>query len=175
MYFTNISNNELQQFHEQVKVNLKVRIEDLTNYPFIKTENMDDILKIYPLFYVDKIESTNSNDKVFENKCIICENKPDTTIYFISDENVPVLSLDYSYYTDYENFLVFYLYDGFNSSSLYNVEAEVVLKNDDVVVSELTKYSNRNGVIYLDISKFEFDNISIVFTCNGSSKSFNWD
>jgi hypothetical protein len=60
----------------------------------------DSIYKIYPLFYTGTITSSNSNDKILENKCIICQKtENETFLTFISDENSEIV--DYSEYGTY--------------------------------------------------------------------------
>ena len=174
MYFTDISHRELVKFHNQVKVNFKIKLQDASNIDLFKVETIGDILKVYPLFYCDRIESSNSNDKIMENKCVICENKNDTILYFISDENLPVLNLNYTYYADFIDYLVFYMYDGINGNSLHNVTANCIFKENEEVTKELTFNSDYNGIIYIDTSKFTYDELTIDFNITGTIKRFEW-
>lgn len=174
MYFTNIGYKELQNFHEKIKVNFRIPLRDITDGVLFKKEELEDLLKIYPLFYTDKIESNNANDRVMENKCIICENRNDTILYFIADESIPILSLDYDYYGDFEDYIVFYLYDGVNGNSLHNVTANISFKEENTLIEELELNSNRNGIIYIDTSKFSYDEVNISFSITDKTKTFNW-
>lgn len=174
MYFTNISYKELLEFHNQVKVNFKIKLTDVVNSGLFKVESIGELLKIYPIFYTDRIESTNSNDKIMDNQCIICEDNEDTILYFIADEKLPVLSLEYSYYSDFVNYIVFYLYDGLTGSNIYNATAEFTFKENDEITKELTLNSDRNGIIYLDTTKISYDELTINFKTNGATKTFEW-
>lgn len=174
MYFTNISNRELQQFHEKVKNNFNIRLSEIRSNGLFKVEEMGDLLKVFPLFYTDRIESSNGNDKILENKCVICENKLDTSLFFIVDESIPVLSLDYSYYSDFLNYLVFYVFDGFNGNSLSNVNVKATFKNNDKIVQELEVTTDKKGVVYFNTSKFSFDEVIIVFEVTNVTKTFTW-
>lgn len=93
MYFTDISNEELQTYQKEVIDTFSISLTDaLTSSLFkIETISVGSIYKIYPLFYCDKITSSNKSDKVLENKCIIV-NKTDTETYLkfnniLDDEN----------------------------------------------------------------------------------------
>ena len=174
MYFTNIGYRELQQFHEKVKNNFNIRLSEVTSNGLFKVENMGGLLKIFPLFYSDKIESSNTNDKVLDNKCVICENKTDTSLFFIVDEMIKVLSLDYSYYSDFNTYLVFYLFDGGNGNSLSNVNVTATFKNNDNIVKELELTTDKKGIVYFDTSKFIFNSISITFEVTNVTKTFEW-
>ena len=84
MYFTDISDTELRYYHHTVKNNFSLPLTDILTSDMFKIEEIitDSIYKVYPLFYCDSIESTNSNDKILENKCIICQKDSNTRIYF---------------------------------------------------------------------------------------------
>ena len=174
MYFTNIANKELQNFHGKVKNNFNMTLSEIMNNRLFKVENMGEILRIYPLFYTDRIESSNPNDNIIDNKCIICENKEDTTLFFIVDEVIQVLSLDYSYYSDFKDYFVFYVYDSVNGNALSNVSVKVTLKNNDEIVKEIELTSDRKGIVYLDTSQVSFDYISIIFEVTNVTKIFEW-
>ena len=174
MYFTNISNRELQRFHKVVKNNFNINLVDVEDNPLFVVEKMDELMRIYPLFYTDKIESSNSNDKVLGNQCIICENKTETKLYFIVDETVALLSLDYSYNTDNTNYWSFYLFDGGSGNSLTNVTCKATFKANDETVTEMELNSDKNGLIYINTVNIDYDEVNIVFTLLNASKTFNW-
>ena len=88
-YYTNISNPELYYFHQIPVKNFTIKLSDINTTWLFKTEEIieDTIYKIYPLFYTQEIKSSNQNDKILDNKCIICtkqENK-ETYLTFISN------------------------------------------------------------------------------------------
>ncbi len=174
MYFTNISDEELLQFHEQVKVTFNINLQDAISSSLFKVQSMDSIIQLYPLFYTDTIKSSNSNDKVLSNRSIICENNDNTTLFFISSEDIPVLSLDYSYYTDNANYFVFYTYDGNTGNYLSGVTAEVVFKQDDTEVYKSELESDEKGIIYIDSSDITFDEVEIDFSITDVTETFTW-
>ena len=93
MYFSNISDDELVQFHDTVHSNLLMPLTNvLTSNKFkIETILANKLYKIYPLFYCEEIISSNSNDKIFENKCIIATKEADTLLTFKSA--LPIIDL----------------------------------------------------------------------------------
>ena len=108
MYYSNIMNKELQYFHNRPVHNFTVKLSQILTSPIFKVEEIitDKIYKIYPLFYTNQITSSNSNDRILDNKVIICqklesteENNQETYFTFISDENSEIV--DYSEYGTY--------------------------------------------------------------------------
>ena len=108
MYYSNITNKELQYFHNRPVHNFTVKLSQMLTSPLFQVEEIitDSIYKIYPLFYTNSITSSNSNDRILDNKCIICqklesteENNQETYFTFISDENSDIV--DYSEYGTY--------------------------------------------------------------------------
>lgn len=108
MYYSNIQNNELAYFHNRPVHNFTVKLSQMLTSPLFKVEEIitDKIYKIYPLFYTGTITSTNLNDRILDNKCIICqklesteENNQETYFTFISDETAEII--DYSDYGTY--------------------------------------------------------------------------
>ena len=80
MYYTNIANSELQYFHKIPVKNFTIKLGDILTSGLFKTEEIieDTIYKIYPLFYTQEITSSNPDDKILDNKCVLCtpqENK----------------------------------------------------------------------------------------------------
>ena len=103
MYYTNISNQELQYFHNLKVHNFTIKLTDVLSSALFKVEEIitDSIFKVYPLFYTTEITSSNSDDRILDNKCIICQKITDTETYltFISVEGEEIV--DYSNYADY--------------------------------------------------------------------------
>ena len=100
MYYSNITNKELQAFHPITAHNFTVSLTDLLTSPLFKVESMGDLYRIVPLFYTGKITSTNPEDKILDDKLIIANQGTDETYYtFISDEEAEIT--DYTEYGDY--------------------------------------------------------------------------
>ena len=103
MYYTNITNSELQYFHNLLVSNFTIRLTDLLTSELFKVDEIitDSIYKIYPLFYTKTILSSHNLDKILDNRCIICkkqENK-ETFLTFISDESKDIQ--DYQSFAEY--------------------------------------------------------------------------
>ena len=102
MYFTDISNEELQYFHGLKVPNFTIKLTDLLTSDLFKVETIvtDSIYRIFPLFYTTQITSSNAADKIIENKVILCKKEStETFITFISDENESIR--DYLNYGDF--------------------------------------------------------------------------
>ena len=110
MYFSNISDTELVKYPRPLIDNFTIRLSDILH----KTDNLfdnklfkieeiitDTIFKIYPLFSCKEISTSNNNDKIFENKLIICKKEEkETFITFKSNDGEITDYLDYaSYYS----------------------------------------------------------------------------
>ena len=102
MYYSNITNKELAYFHNRPVHNFTVKLSQMLTSPLFQVEEIitDKIYKIYPLFYTNEITSSNSNDRILDNKCIICQKTEDETyLTFISDNDSEIV--DYSEYGNY--------------------------------------------------------------------------
>ena len=90
MYFSNINNPELKQFHKVIPYNFNMSLTDALSSDlfYIETVIPNSIYRIYLLFYCDKITSSNVNDVILENKCIICNKTSEETYFnFVSNDN----------------------------------------------------------------------------------------
>ena len=102
MYYTDITNPELQQYHGLLVPNFTIKLTDLLTSDLFKVETVitDSIYKVFPLFYTNKIISSNPIDKILENKCLICKKETDETyVTFISNPDESIQ--DYSSYATY--------------------------------------------------------------------------
>ena len=100
MYFTNITNPELNYFHGIKPPSFSIKLTTALTSDLFKIETIisDTLYKLYPLFYCETITSSNPNDKVLDNKCIICKKETnDTLLTFITDDTGVV--------EDYVNFM----------------------------------------------------------------------
>ena len=90
MYFSSINNSEVKEFHKVIPYNFNLSLTDILSSDlfYIETIVPDSVFRIYLLFYCHKITSSNPEDIIMENKCIVCS-KSDTETYFnfISDDN----------------------------------------------------------------------------------------
>ena len=138
-YYTNISNPELYYFHQIPVKNFTIKLSDINTTWLFKTEEIieDTIYKIYPLFYTQEIKSSNQNDKILDNKCIICtkqENK-ETYLTFISNPDEEI--------TDYISWAWFYdinenlTLDQFNS--IVSLLRQNTIHNDTFNILEETQ------------------------------------
>lgn len=101
MYFSNIVNSELQHFHAFSGADFSMSLTDVLNSDLFKVEEIinDNFYRIYPLFYCEKIISSNSKDIILDTHCIILEKTGNETyLSFITDENKDNIILN-------ENFL----------------------------------------------------------------------
>ena len=101
VYYSNITNKELQYFHNRPVHNFTAKLTDVLSSDLFQIEEIitNSIYKIYPLFYTNQITSSNSNDKILENKVIICQKtEEETYLTFKSDDGEVVDFSDYGTY-----------------------------------------------------------------------------
>lgn len=83
--YTDISDNELVQFHRKINVNKTFKLtEILDDNPLfiVKQQQSTSVYKIVPLFNCETIISTNPTDKIVDNRMLICTYNEDTIISF---------------------------------------------------------------------------------------------
>lgn len=133
MYFTNINDAELSLFHKTVQNNLNITLPYVLTSPMFKIEEIieNKLYKVYPLFYCEKIVSSNSNDKILDNKCIICEKNIGTVFSFqTSHINAGTIELGYSIYYDFYGVCVF-CYDKLSGNPVNNVEIDGITNRNE--------------------------------------------
>ena len=98
MYFSNIGDTELGQYHSLVCNDFKMTLTDVLSSDLFKVETIvsDSIFKVYPLFYCNSIKSNNYDDKVLDNKCVICKKETDTILSFNTTKEI-VTDIDFGY------------------------------------------------------------------------------
>lgn len=105
MYYRDITDPEIQVFHGLKIQNFTITLSDVLTSDLFKVDTIitDKIYKIYPLFYTGEITSTNGNDQILDNQCVICLKNPDKETYltFISNPDEPIT--DYSNYATYKD------------------------------------------------------------------------
>ena len=134
-YYSNIANQELQYFHNLKVKNFTIKLSDVLTSGLFKVETIiaDTIYKIYPLFYTNTITSSNSDDRILDNKCIICNKKEkETYITFISDENEEIV--------DYNNYATYYDIDDNLTTNQFNAYVSLLrhntVHNDNIRIAE---------------------------------------
>ena len=72
MYFFNIANEELQQFHKTIGVDFSLTLSEILESDLFHVEDMgNNIYRVIPLFYCKKVISNNAIDKVDNVNCLI--------------------------------------------------------------------------------------------------------
>lgn len=90
MYFSNITNEELQHFHEIVGADFSMSLTDVLKSNLFEVEQIieNKIYRIFPFFYCKKIISSNPNDRIMNTNCLILQkNDRETYLSFITDES----------------------------------------------------------------------------------------
>lgn len=127
MYNSNVQDSELTKFHNKVKANLSFELAEMMDNPlFIVEEITDTIYKIIPLFNCDSISSSNEEDRILDNKCIICIYKADTIFNFISNNEVNEIGFILWVEEKYgEAILIGIVYDTANNNPIMNVNLSI--------------------------------------------------
>ena len=164
MYFGNISDSELSQYHNEVNNNFDMPLIDILTSNLFKIETIitNKIYKVYPLFYCEKLASSNPNDYLLDNKCIVCEKK-DTT--FITFESVRDLPLDVELYCMmiWGYGIKMYLFDVNSSLPVSDVEF-VAVRNDGVTLTGIT---DKYGIGYASYPVYNSHQPSVTLKYNG--------
>lgn len=96
MYFSNITNNELQNFHKTMGADFSISLTEILH----KTDGVFDnklfhiedlgnnIFRVFPLFYAQAVISSNPADNVLDNNCIILikNSEHETYLSFMTNE-----------------------------------------------------------------------------------------
>ena len=113
-YYTNIGNPDLQYFKNLTVPNFTIKLTDLLSSDLFKVDEIitDTIYKIHPLFYCKEITSSNTGDKVLENRLVICmKHDQETYLTFKSDDGDV---------QDYQNFTSYYGLDDSLTTAQFN-------------------------------------------------------
>ena len=160
MYFDNITNQELQYFHDLKVPNFSIKLTDVLTSNLFKKETIiaDSIYKIYPLFYCNEINSTNPEDKILETRCIICKKETkETYLTFISDDGDV---------QDYQNYASYFDVGDTLTTNQYNQIVSLlrsnVIMNDKIKISEA--YTGSYGKYLFDIADTTVIDTGIVIT-----------
>lgn len=151
MYFKDITDEELTQFHNKVHINYKTKISNILNNDLFEIEQINDLIKIIPLFYFDNAYSSNSNDKLIDNKLFLCEYKGDTELIFdTNDKNLNCGILTY----DENDTIIIYLYNQLTGKPIADVTAHIQLiytvhgSTMPIVLGEFDLKLNDGGILY---------------------------
>lgn len=90
MYFSNIGNDELKQFHGKNGVDFTISLTNLISSNLFNVEEIlsDKLYRVYPLFYCNNVISSNPTDKNFDNRCLILEKmEHETYLSFITNND----------------------------------------------------------------------------------------
>ena len=90
MYFSNIGDAELQYFHKTIGADFSMSLTQILSSNLFKVETIvtDSLYRVYPLFYCGEIISSNTNDKILDNRCLILmKQEHETYLSFMTDEN----------------------------------------------------------------------------------------
>lgn len=161
--YTNIADNELVQYHHKILSNVSYSLtEILDSNPLFKVVAHGDVYKIIPLFYCERIESSNNEDKVLDtNKGVICTYAEDTIIRFITNTQFRDFNLVTNTVTKFsKNIFYGVAYDEDNSTPLKNVEVSIEVVKNNNVVSNASYSTNENGefVHFITVS---YDKINV--------------
>ena len=167
--YTDISDNELVQYHNKIKVHRSFKLDDILddNTLFIVKQYASDVYKIVPLFNFETISSTNPKDKVIDNKCIISIYDADTVISFIT--NIPFE--DFDILTDTVEKWgqdIFYgaVYEKTQLTPIKGAEVTIELIEDNTVISTTVMSTNDNGEFVHFITD-TYDNIKVTVSIDG--------
>ena len=109
MYYSNITNPEIQFFHGLTVPNFTIKLSDILhktgdvfdNKLFQVEQITDNIYRIVPMFYCEEITATNNKDRILDDQCIIAhQEETETYITFTGDANNTDIQ-DYQNLTSY--------------------------------------------------------------------------
>lgn len=166
MYFSNITNSELVKYHNTIKNNFELPFSEMISSSLFKVETIisNKLYKVYPLFYCEKITSTNPNDEIMENKCIICQYNNHTLFSFITSKNcegIGRFSIEVTYVG-----VVFYIYDEITDANIPNARITgIIINRGTSKTFSFDGFTDENGVYYIswgtNWSNPDFTNLDI--------------
>ena len=96
MFSSNINNRELEPFHKVMGVDFTISLTDLLQSRLFEVETIieNKMYRAYPLFHCNEISSTNTDDKIIENKCLILQKRErETYLSFITNPEQKKINL----------------------------------------------------------------------------------
>ena len=92
--YESITDKELVFFHRKINCTLSIELEEVHDNPLFIVDSINEsFYKIIPLFNCEEIISSNPEDRILENKCIICIPAENTIFSFISNTAIGDFSL----------------------------------------------------------------------------------
>lgn len=143
MYYTDITNPELTFFQNKKVHNFTAKLTDILTSDLFAVEQMtSNIYKIIPLFYTGEITSSNGNDRVLDNKIIICEQTSNETfITFKSyDDEDFVDFTEYGQYYGLGDKLTTEQFNGYISLLRQNVKHSEEIIINEIVTGQYGEY-----------------------------------
>ena len=162
MYYSDINNEELQQFHNTVKITADY--EELENYNNIFDTSQEN--KLIPLFYADKITG-NSNLRILENKLVIYMDNDDLdSVYFSSEDQSKDFNILHEFETvNNKDYLKLHF---FNKLSLFGLVNYSFNLSYDNVSEDYTTDEYGNAIIPVDTT-------SGTFTITSNNHTVTWE
>lgn len=165
MYFTDIANEELQYFHGLKVPNFTIKLTDILHKTggsydnkLFKIEEIisGSLFRIFPLFYTTTITSSNNNDRIINDKVIICKKETNETfITFISNPDEEIH--DYNSYGSY-----FSIGDNLTTAQ-FNSIVGLLLTN----TSHKDSFRIKQGLVTGEWADYTFDIDSTTIVDNG--------
>ena len=90
MYFTDLTNSELERYHDKARLDsFSVNITTMMGSNLFKDIELNNgLFKIIPLFYVSEIRCNDSDVRIFSNKALIMDSSNTSYVDFITDETI---------------------------------------------------------------------------------------
>ena len=178
MYFKNIQNNELQEFHKTIKNNFKEKLTNILDSELFLVETIinEKIYRVFPLFYCDIITSNNENDQILGNRCIICEYNTNTVLNFIiEDEDVsPIDIIMNNIHDNGMDFLQGVVYNKKTGEGINNALVEYTISKNNTVLLQETVVTSRTGFFTVnskDLQHTSLKDITITATFKNQTKT----
>ena len=130
MYYTNIADNEVKEFHQKAKVNASYN--ETSNYVDRSQTN-----KAIPLFYSDKITG-NENIRVIDNRIILYINWSDLdSVHFQSETKNSIGVFVDTLTVGTKDFIHLHFYNSNNNLNVILMDFRAVIKdsNDEVILT----------------------------------------
>ena len=153
MYFTDITNPELQSYSTDIVDTFSISLTRALTSKLFKVETIisDKLYKIYPLFNCNSIQSSNPDDKVLSNRLVICSKNNSTFLKFIREgDDVNRSASNFEHY-----------YKGINdtlSDAEFNGYIQLLRIHDISEEIEIDNLNSKYGGYQFDIEATVLDN-----------------
>ena len=152
MYYLSIDDEDVRELHKSVSVDRDFSLSEILSSPeyFYIEEHGNDLYKICPLFYCTEIVSSNNDDRIFGNQCIITH-YDESTMYSFKSEDTILGIIAYPVIITDSLFLLFY--DKSTLKPISNVSVSQA-NISDIAINTI----DVNGVSDLDLTYDNFAN-----------------